>query len=49
MPDYAVKVEDDMAIFTNRRSDQSGSASSDPSYIRLGPEAYHDARTVAPG
>lgn len=49
MPDYAVRMEGDMVIFTNRRSDQVGIASSTPLQIRLDPEAYHDARAVAPG
>ena len=49
MPDYAVKMEDDMVIFTNRRSDQTENAAPMLSYIRLNPEAYHEARAVAPG
>lgn len=49
MPDYAVRMEDDMVIFANRRSDQFRIASPALSHIQLDPEAYHDARTVAPG
>ena len=49
MPDYAVGMEDDMVVFTNRRTDHAGTAPSALSHIRLDPEAYHDARAVAPG
>ena len=49
MPDYAVRVEGDMVIFTNRRSDQARHAVPTLPQIRLDPEAYHDARAVAPG
>ena len=49
MPDYAVRMEDDMVTFTNRRSDQAGTVAPALSQIRLDPEAYHDARAVAPG
>jgi plasmid replication initiation protein len=49
MPDYAVSMENDMVLFTNRRSDQAGTAPPALSHIRLDPEAYHDARVVAPG
>ena len=49
MPDYAVRLEDDMVVFTNRRSDQTVTAAPALSHVRLDPEAYHDARQVAPG
>lgn len=49
MPDYALSLEDDMVTFTNRRIVVKALASPALSKIRLDPEAYHDARTVAPG
>lgn len=49
MPDYAVRVEGDMVIFTNRRSDQARHAAPTLPQVRLDSEAYHDARAVAPG
>lgn len=48
MPDYALSFEDDMVTFTNRRTAEPV-ISPALSKIRLDPEAYHDARTVAPG
>lgn len=48
MPDYSVSLDGQMVIFRNRRMDEpvmvSGSAA-----IRLDPETYHDAKTLAPG
>ena len=38
-----------MVVFTNRRSDQTVTAAPALSHVRLDPEAYHDARQVAPG
>jgi plasmid replication initiation protein len=48
MPDYALSLEDDMVTFSNRRTIEAV-ISSRISKISLDPEAYHDARTVAPG
>jgi len=48
MPDYALSFEDDMVTFSNRRT-IGAVISPSISKIMLDPEAYHDARTVAPG
>ena len=47
LPDYKVSLEDDMVIFRNRMSWQAPKA--EVRYPVLDPEAYHDARLVAPG
>jgi plasmid replication initiation protein len=47
LPDYQVLLEDDMVIFRNRMSWQT--PKNDVRYPVLDPEAYHDARLVAPG
>jgi plasmid replication initiation protein len=47
LPDYRVALEDDMVVFRNRSSAQPKAAN-----IRfpvLDPEAFHDAKLVAPG
>lgn len=49
IPDYAVRMEGDTVVFTNRRSDQIESIPPTLFQIRLDPGAYHDAREVAPG
>jgi plasmid replication initiation protein len=46
LPDYRVSLEDDMVIFKNRMSTQPSKAQ--VRYPVLDPEAYHDARLVAP-
>jgi hypothetical protein len=46
LPDYQVALEDDMVIFKNRMSTQPSKAQ--VRYPVLDPEAYHDARLVAP-
>src|SRR5258708_4339812 len=45
-PDYQVTLDDDMVIFRNRMSGQV--AKTEVRYPVLDPEAYHDARLVAP-
>ena len=47
LPDYRVALEDEMVIFRNRMSWQPPKAP--VRYPQLDPEAYHDARLVAPG
>jgi hypothetical protein len=49
MPDYAISLEGDMVTFSNRRIAKEALVPPALSKIRLDPEAYHDARTVAPG
>lgn len=49
MPDYAISMEHDMVTFINRRVEEPKLESLAISIIRLDPEAYHDARGVAPG
>jgi plasmid replication initiation protein len=49
LPDYQVLLEDDMVIFRNRMSWQAPEEKDDVRYPVLDPEAYHDARLVAPG
>lgn len=46
LPDYNVALEDNMVVFRNRASWQP---KADTQYPALDPEAYHDARLVAPG
>jgi hypothetical protein len=48
MPDYALSLKDDMVAFFNRRM-MDVVISPNIAKITLDPEAYHDARTVAPG
>jgi plasmid replication initiation protein len=47
LPDYQVVLEDNMVIFRNRMSWHPPKAQ--PRYPVLDPEAYHDAKLVAPG
>lgn len=49
MPDYAVRLENDMVMFANRRTQAPKPSPPALASIRLDPEAYHDARQVAPG
>jgi len=49
LPDYGVRLEEDMVQFTNRRSPEPKLTSPALSLVRLDPDIYHDARTVAPG
>lgn len=49
MPDYAVRFENDMVMFTNRRTQEPKTPTLALVTVRLEPEAYHDARQVAPG
>jgi plasmid replication initiation protein len=46
LPDYRVALEDEMVIFRNRMSFQP---KVEVGYPVLDPEAYHDAKLVAPG
>ena len=46
LPDYQVSLEDEMVIFRNRMNWQPAKA--EVRYPILDPEAYHDARLVAP-
>ena len=47
LPDYQVLLEDDMVIFRNRMNWQG--PKEDVRFPLLDPEAYHNARLVAPG
>lgn len=49
MPDYSVRLKDDMVIFESRRQKEPKALSPALAAVRLDPEAYHDARQVAPG
>lgn len=51
LPDYHVRLEDatDMVIFENRQTMKAPVVEVEPWRGRLDPEAFHDARTVAPG
>ena len=50
MPDYAVRMKDDMVIFTNRGTVASASPSLLEAHIPpLDPDTYHEARMAAPG
>jgi plasmid replication initiation protein len=46
LPDYQVSMEDEFVIFRNRMNWQA--PKTQPRYPTLDPEAYHDARLVAP-
>jgi len=49
MPDYAVRMENDMITFTNRRIQEPPLPSSAIDALRLDPETYNEARTIAHG
>ena len=46
LPDYRIALEDGMVVFRNR---MTFLPKAEVSYPRLDPEAYHDAKLVAPG
>lgn len=46
LPDYSVRLDDEMVVFRNRLS---WKPKAEVSYPVLDPETYHDARAVAPG
>jgi len=46
LPDYRVELDEDMVLFRNRMACQP---KADIRYPLLDPEAYHDAKLVAPG
>lgn len=49
MPDYALRIECDLVVFTNRRTDEIKAPLPPSSHIRLDPETYQEARRAAPG
>lgn len=50
MPDYAVRMEDDMVVFTNRGTVATVSPGLLEAHIpSLDPDTYHEARMAAPG
>jgi plasmid replication initiation protein len=49
MPDYAVRLDGDMVVFINRRTPEHEPEGIVSSLIRLSPDAYAQAREVAPG
>ncbi len=49
LPDYSVSLEDDMVVFRNRMTWQQKAEGPEVRYPVLDPEAYHDAKLVAPG
>jgi plasmid replication initiation protein len=49
MPDYALTIEGDNVRFTNRSAAKPLPSPQQTNFLRLEPETYHDARTVAPG
>jgi hypothetical protein len=49
IPDYAVRLDNDNVIFTNRTSMKALKLAGRTVFPVLDPETYHDARTVAPG
>lgn len=48
LPDYSVCLEDEMVVFRNRTHWQPARRA-ETNFPKLDPEAYHDARQVAPG
>ena len=49
MPDYSVRLEDDVVVFTNRRQPEPVIEALTTAMVRLTPDAYSQAREVAPG
>ena len=49
MPDYAVRLDDNMVIFVNRHSAKPPVLAVPPGVIRLSPDVHQEARRVAPG
>lgn len=49
MPDYAVRIEGNLVVFTNRRTDEIKAPLPPSPHIRLDPETYQEARRAAPG
>jgi plasmid replication initiation protein len=49
MPDYAVRMENDMITFTNRRTQEALPPSPTFDIIQLDPETHHEARKIAQG
>ncbi|MBU2531163.1 MAG: replication initiator protein A [Alphaproteobacteria bacterium] len=50
LPDYEVRLDErDMVIFRSRKGQEKLEAQSEKIALQIGPEAYHDARQVAPG
>ena len=50
IPDYAMTLDrSDIVTFINRSFEQEAIPSPALTSVRIDPEAYHDARTVAPG
>lgn len=50
MPDYAVTLANEFVMFRNRGAlEKQKIATQTYQHVRLSPDAYHDARTVAPG
>lgn len=49
MPDYAVRIEGDLVVFTNRRKEEIKAPLPSSPTIRLDPETYEEARRAAPG
>lgn len=49
IPDYAARMEGDLVVFTNRRTDENKAPLLSPPTIRLDPETYEEARKAAPG
>ena len=49
IPDYAVSLEGDNAVFTNRGATKPALFQDSHLFPRLDPETYHDAKIVAPG
>ena len=49
MPDYAVRLDDNMVIFVNRHSAKPPPQAAPSGVIRLSPDVHQEARRVAPG
>lgn len=49
MPDYSVRLEDDVVVFTNRRQPEPVIEALTTAMVRLSPDAYSQAREAAPG
>ena len=49
MPDYSVRLEDDVVVFTNRRQPEPVIEALTTAMVRLSPDAHSQAREAAPG
>ncbi len=49
MPDYAVRLDENMVVFVNRHAEKPPALAAPSGATRLSAEVYQEARKVAPG